>query len=247
MKLRALRSFTVLFIATASLAAAGAKAALFQNGSFESFIGPDGYFLSAVTVPGWTYSGGDYSAVFTYSNQYGIAAQDGGHYISFGHLGNSGEKISQIFDTTPGAPILVSFWLARQQWTIGDGNASEKVTVRLSDGVRSYEQTYVPNVEAWTRIELPAFTPANVSTVLSFTNTSSGSSTNWGVDNVSVTPATCSEDLNNDGTINLTDLATLLSNFGLDGATRAQGDINGDGSVNLTDLAMLLAVFGSNC
>jgi len=59
---------------------------------------------------------------------------------------------------------------------------------------------------------------------------------------------TCAEDLNGDGVINLTDLATLLSNFGTaSGATPAQGDINGDGAVNLTDLATLLAVFGSAC
>lgn len=55
-------------------------------------------------------------------------------------------------------------------------------------------------------------------------------------------------DLNGDCQVNLTDLATLLANFGTgSGATRAQGDLNGDGAVNLTDLATMLAVFGANC
>lgn len=51
--------------------------------------------------------------------------------------------------------------------------------------------------------------------------------------------------------MDLSDLATLLSNFGTSsGATRAQGDvfpITGDGSIGLGDLAELLAFFGATC
>ena len=55
-------------------------------------------------------------------------------------------------------------------------------------------------------------------------------------------------DLNGDNAVDLTDLAILLSNFGLpSGATRAQGDLDGDGAVTLTDLATLLSAFGSPC
>jgi Dockerin type I domain len=51
-----------------------------------------------------------------------------------------------------------------------------------------------------------------------------------------------------DGDVDLTDLAILLTNFGLpSGQTRQTGDVNGDGGVNLTDLSLLLANFGSNC
>ena len=58
----------------------------------------------------------------------------------------------------------------------------------------------------------------------------------------------CDADLNGDGQINLTDLSTLLSNFGVgSGATRAMGDLSGDGAVDLTDLAQLLAAFGLPC
>lgn len=61
-------------------------------------------------------------------------------------------------------------------------------------------------------------------------------------------PAPCPADLNGDRVIGLSDLAILLSNFGLSGnATAAQGDLNGDRAVNLTDLAQLLSVFGTNC
>lgn len=58
----------------------------------------------------------------------------------------------------------------------------------------------------------------------------------------------CPGDINGDGVVNLTDLAILLSNFGVGtGATRSNGDLNGDGAVNITDLAILLAAFGSSC
>lgn len=55
-------------------------------------------------------------------------------------------------------------------------------------------------------------------------------------------------DLNGDRIVDLTDLATLLSNFGLDGgATLEQGDLNGDGRVELDDLTILLSSFGVTC
>lgn len=56
-------------------------------------------------------------------------------------------------------------------------------------------------------------------------------------------------DLNGDGCVNLTDLATLLTNFGTPvGATLPMGDIDHDADVDLTDLATLLTNFGlGNC
>ena len=48
-------------------------------------------------------------------------------------------------------------------------------------------------------------------------------------------------DLNNDGKVNIQDLAQLLINFG---KTTATGDLNKDGKVNVQDLALLLVNFG---
>src|SRR5262249_2612511 len=53
-------------------------------------------------------------------------------------------------------------------------------------------------------------------------------------------PPACVGDLNGDGLIDLTDLATLLANYGT-GTTAEQGDLDGDGDVDLTDLTTLLA------
>ena len=61
-------------------------------------------------------------------------------------------------------------------------------------------------------------------------------------------PALCAGDVDGDGTVNITDLGILLSNFGIAvGATRSDGDLSGDGAVNITDLGELLAAFGSPC
>jgi plastocyanin len=65
---------------------------------------------------------------------------------------------------------------------------------------------------------------------------------------IDVLNVTCDEDLNSDGRVDLSDLATLLSNFGrTDNPGPANGDIDGSGAVDLTDLAMLLSAFGVAC
>lgn len=54
-------------------------------------------------------------------------------------------------------------------------------------------------------------------------------------------------DVNGDCGVDLSDLATLLSNFGLGAAARDDGDLDGDGDVDLSDLSELLANFGAGC
>ncbi len=66
--------------------------------------------------------------------------------------------------------------------------------------------------------------------------------------NVATCP--CEADLNSDGTVNLTDLAQLLTGFGRcleDVGFNPKADINGDGCVDLTDLSILLSTFGESC
>jgi len=51
--------------------------------------------------------------------------------------------------------------------------------------------------------------------------------------------------VNKDGSVTITDLSTLLANFGGTGKSRGQGDVTGnDGVVNISDLSTLLANFG---
>ena len=66
----------------------------------------------------------------------------------------------------------------------------------------------------------------------------------WGVD----LSAPCPGDLDGDGDVDLSDLAQLLSNYGMtSGAAYEDGDMDGDGDVDLSDLAALLAVYGTSC
>ena len=62
------------------------------------------------------------------------------------------------------------------------------------------------------------------------------------------TMGTCLYDLNYDGTVGLSDLAQLLSNYGMTGgAMFVDGDLDGDGDIDLSDLAALLSVYGGSC
>lgn len=68
--------------------------------------------------------------------------------------------------------------------------------------------------------------------------------------NVTVEPASqCSGDLDSDGDVDLSDLSTLLANYGAtNGAALEDGDSDGDGDVDLADLSALLADYGrSDC
>ena len=57
----------------------------------------------------------------------------------------------------------------------------------------------------------------------------------------------CLGDLDDDGDVDLSDLAQLLANYGSSGMTYEDGDLDGDGDVDLADLAGLLAVYGTSC
>jgi hypothetical protein len=58
----------------------------------------------------------------------------------------------------------------------------------------------------------------------------------------------CEGDINADGNVDLSDLAILLSHFGIQiGAGPEDGDGDADGDVDLNDLSLLLARFGSVC
>jgi hypothetical protein len=54
-------------------------------------------------------------------------------------------------------------------------------------------------------------------------------------------------DINYDGTVSLSDLAVLLSNFGNPDASYGDGDLEPDGDVDLSDLAIMLSNFGASC
>lgn len=61
-------------------------------------------------------------------------------------------------------------------------------------------------------------------------------------------PVACLADLDQDGAVDLDDLAQILAHFGTTaGAATADGDIDGDHDVDLSDLAEFLSQFGQPC
>ena len=56
---------------------------------------------------------------------------------------------------------------------------------------------------------------------------------------------TCPADLNGNGTIEVSDVLILLSDFGC--TTECIADIDGDGATNVNDVLLLLAAFGDDC
>jgi hypothetical protein len=59
-------------------------------------------------------------------------------------------------------------------------------------------------------------------------------------------PISCTEDLNNNGMVEVSDVLLLLSDFGCN-TECSVADINGDGSVSVADVLLLLAAFGEAC
>ncbi|GMU83405.1 MAG: hypothetical protein AMXMBFR47_32750 [Planctomycetota bacterium] len=65
------------------------------------------------------------------------------------------------------------------------------------------------------------------------------------MDGVTFDPPPLVGDIDNDGDVDLQDLATLLGGFGTaDGATLAGGDLDGDGDVDISDLTLMLSSYG---
>lgn len=60
------------------------------------------------------------------------------------------------------------------------------------------------------------------------------------------TVVVCEGDVDGDGSVDLNDLAEVLSQFGQSGPGLG-GDLDADGDVGLSDLAIVLANFGRSC
>ena len=72
---------------------------------------------------------------------------------------------------------------------------------------------------------------------------------NWNhTANFCIKALTCNNylgDLDHDGDVDLSDLAELLSNYGIkEGATYEQGDLDGDGDIDFIDLAVFMGQYG---
>ena len=58
-------------------------------------------------------------------------------------------------------------------------------------------------------------------------------------------PVGCAEDVDNDGVVTVSDVLTILSEFGC--SVGCQHDLNMDGNVGVADVLDVLAAFGDAC
>ncbi|MBI4130784.1 hypothetical protein HY468_05685 [Candidatus Roizmanbacteria bacterium] len=89
---------------------------------------------------------------------------------------------------------------------------------------------------------VPTRTPTPTSVLPTATRTPTATPTRTPTRTPTPTPVTPG-DTNGDGDVDLSDLTTLLTDFGKSGST-LPGDVDGDGDVDLTDLTTLLTNFG---
>ena len=108
----------------------------------------------------------------------------------------------------------------------GDGTFAPAQSFPVADGGRAIHAIAVDlNYDSWPDVVTANVQGNNVSVLINLT---------------------CGGDLDGDGDIDLSDLAQLLSNYGMtSGATHDDGDVDGDGDVDLGDLAALLSGYGS--
>ena len=82
-----------------------------------------------------------------------------------------------------------------------------------------------------------------------FNDTDAGGDTEVGMIKVlngsNSTSDSCSEDLNLDGVVGISDVLLVLGEFGC--ASSCFGDIDGDGFVNVADVLQMIAAFGNEC
>lgn len=181
---------------------------------------------------------------------------------------DAGRGVVVMFGGTDGASGLRETWeRSGTDWTLvsttgpskRQGHAMaddpQRGAVILNGGGASKDTTWEWDGATWTRIvtDGPRFTEhtmvydaVNAAPLIFGGNGAylGGGNETWLLHR----PGPLAGDVNGDRAVTLTDLAILLSNFGLPGgATREDGDLNGDGAVDLTDLSLVLANFDTTC
>ena len=193
------RHLTIAAIALCSLSLAPSlRAAPFTNGSFESPGGPPETDVvlpqgTSTYITGWTvHSPSANSTVYESGANRQFVAQDGVWVVSFGHNGTAGATLSQTFDTVPGTPYTINYWVSRiQGGTSPQSGVAEAIDATNSQVLR-FEEIQVPSENnTWTKGRTLAFTATSSSTVVQFRDTTfGGSDSNWALDNVTVNDGT---------------------------------------------------------
>lgn len=217
---------------------------LVENGDFEdgTFVDPGG--TGDILPDGWILgppspsSLSHVNVVDTVSGPLG--PESGSDYLRYQSTSSNGSEdcIYQYVSTVVGQEYVLSYYVADTSTSVG--NNVEFHAVWDETGAAQFHVYDVGDGPAGYQLFAYGETATLSTTRIDF----HGVDTNGSIllDNVSLVPAFVG-DANLDGTVNLTDLLTLLNSYDESGDW-SQGDFNGDGTVNLTDLLGLLNNYG---
>lgn len=176
--------------ACALFAAAGLSAGDVVNGSFENLPLNNPGRTDIGNLQDWTATGGFMLLERGVNSISGIAAHSGQQFVSMGHSGASGDRLSQVIDTVAGDGYVVEFYLHVIQGPAVD----QTVRVAASDDVGGadlgmFDAVATDPANGWTRFEF-TFEAISDSTEISFTHQpDNGNLANVAIDSVTVVPA----------------------------------------------------------
>lgn len=155
---------------------------------------------------------------------------------------------SPVLDSTGNGTPFVEYY----RWFTTDAGVGDSLMVELStDNGDTWVvlESVVDSSPQWVfkSFRINEMLSPSIRTRVRFTATDIGidSLVEAGIDRVQIVRRTCTSpgDANEDGTVNVTDLLSLLAGWGICGAP-CSADFNADGIVNVSDLLILLANWG---
>lgn len=180
-----MRSLTAALFTIGSLICT-ANGSVILNGSFESqALGSPGR-IDISNLDSWSASGGFILLERGINGTSNIAATDGGQFLSFGHSGNIGGTIAQVFSTTVGQQYMITLDLASIQ-----GGAAQTIETRVYDETANAlidsaaSQTPAIN-NLWVQGNSLLFTAVSASSRIELQHTFGSNTANVVLDNVKV-------------------------------------------------------------
>jgi hypothetical protein len=171
----------------------------------------------------------------------GVLPQDGNVFLGF----NNDTSLEQSFAVTGGTTYSGSFYERRHPSEYEPGGLSWTLTPSAGSLSGEPAGTAAAGSDDWAQFTF-SFTPSDTGSVtLNFTISPNPLQNGNGayLDNVSIVSAAAPKfpgDANGDGTVDISDLSVVLTNYDQTNMGWSQGDFNGDGTVDISDLSNVL-------
>lgn len=222
---------------------------LVVNGGFEegSPLPPcnwTAYFAPSEAVPGWTVHTGSIDHIQTSGapcSNMDVLAAEGQRFLDLDGVTQAGE-IQQSIPTLVGARYLLEFKMSGTNYC---GLLLKQLRVDIAGQSQVFKYRSVnPGPQTWVShaMEFTATSNSQLLTILSLDGSGCGPK----IDDVRITELfPCPGDVIQNGVVDGSDLAAVLTVWGTNGGIYPRADTNGDGAVDGTDLATVLAGWGA--